>query len=186
MNIKKIIKGMIGLGVVSGIAYAAFKVGENIGEINERFRDKYDDEEDDDDIVTDDEDDNEPLENYYGTCFEQKYDEPDDGCLASAKHDNQNVTVGYDENCDNGDHFFIKLNGLDLGDIPMKTVFDALAATKKASWISNRALRLATGCSPDTADRILILFENAGYISEKNSNSRHKVYIKNVDLEKLI
>ena len=108
------------------------------------------------------------------------------GCLASAKHDNQNVTVGYDENCDNGDHFFIKLNGLDLGDIPMKTVFDALAATKKASWISNRALRLATGCSPDTADRILILFENAGYISEKNSNSRHKVYIKKVDLEKLI
>lgn len=102
------------------------------------------------------------------------------------KHDNQNVTVGYDENCDNGDHFFIKLNGLDLGDIPMKTVFDALAATKKASWISNRALRVATGCSPDTADRILILFENAGYISEKNSNSRHKVYIKNVDFEKLI
>ena len=34
MSIKKIIKGIIGLGVVSGIAYAAFKVGENSGEIN--------------------------------------------------------------------------------------------------------------------------------------------------------
>ena len=52
--------------------------------------------------------------------------------------------------------------------------------------ITNKAIRVATGCSYDTAERILILFEDAGYISEKNNRFRHKVYIKNVELTKLI
>lgn len=71
MNAKKFIKGIIGLGVMSGVAYLAYKVGESNGEINERFRDKYGNE-----------DDEEEADNYYGTCFEPKYDEPDDGCIA--------------------------------------------------------------------------------------------------------
>ena len=32
MKIKKIIKGIIGIGAVGGIAYAAFKLGESNGE----------------------------------------------------------------------------------------------------------------------------------------------------------
>ena len=46
MKIKKIIKGVIGIGAVGGIAYAAYKLGESNGEVNERFRQKYDDDED--------------------------------------------------------------------------------------------------------------------------------------------
>ena len=70
MNVKKIIKGIMGLGAVAGIAYLSYKVGESNGEINERFRDKYGDEGDDDIEFAEDEDD-----------F-RFYDEPDDGCIA--------------------------------------------------------------------------------------------------------
>ena len=80
MNVKKIIKGIMGLSAVAGIAYLSYKVGESNGEVNERFREKYGD--DEDDISSDD--DEEEAENYYGTCFEPKYVEPDDGCLAPA------------------------------------------------------------------------------------------------------
>ena len=53
MNVKKIIKGIIGLGAIGGVAYAAYKLGECSGEVNERFREKYGD--DGDDIELDDE-----------------------------------------------------------------------------------------------------------------------------------
>lgn len=76
MNIKKIIKCVAGLGAVGGIAYAAYKFGECNGEANAKFRDKYGD-----DLDDFDEDDDENMDNYYGTCFEHKYDEPDDGCV---------------------------------------------------------------------------------------------------------
>ena len=38
MNVKKIIKGIVGLGAMAGVAYAAYKFGESNGKINERFR----------------------------------------------------------------------------------------------------------------------------------------------------
>lgn len=76
MNAKKIIKGIVGLGVMGGVAYLAYKVGEGNGEINERFRDKYGDDEDDSDIEFDDDD-----EDYR---FYDHMDEPDDGCIAPA------------------------------------------------------------------------------------------------------
>ena len=37
MNVKKIIKGIIGLGAIGGVAYAAYKLGECSGEMNERI-----------------------------------------------------------------------------------------------------------------------------------------------------
>ena len=46
MNVKKIIKGIIGLGAMGGVAYAAYKLGEKNGEVNERFRQKYDEDDD--------------------------------------------------------------------------------------------------------------------------------------------
>lgn len=64
MNVKKIIKGVIGLGAIGGVAYAAYKVGECNGEMNERVHAMAD--------VGDDD---------YHFC---NYDEPDDGCIAPA------------------------------------------------------------------------------------------------------
>lgn len=187
MNVKKIIKGIMGLSAVAGIAYLSYKVGESNGEVNERFREKYGDE-DDEDIEVEEDDDYK---------FYDNYDEPDDECLAPMNgnysheeqypdHHGTHPPIGYDENCENGDCFYVKLNAIDLDDIPTETALRALVATKHSSYITNKAIRAATGCSYDTAERILILFEDAGYISEKNNRFRHKVYIKNVELTKLI
>ena len=68
MNAKKIIKGIVKLGVMGGIAYAAYKLGECNGEVNERMREKYGDEDEDEDGIGSD-DDEEEADNYYGTCF---------------------------------------------------------------------------------------------------------------------
>ena len=75
MNAKKIIKGIVKLGVVGGIAFAAYKLGECNGEVNERMREKYGDE-DDDGIGSDDDEDD--------YRFYDNMDEPDDWCLAPA------------------------------------------------------------------------------------------------------
>ena len=61
MNVKKIIKDIIGLGTVAGVAYLAYKVGECNSEMNERVHtmadvgddnsDYYDSDELDDDCI---------------------------------------------------------------------------------------------------------------------------------------
>ena len=66
MNVKKIIKGIIGLGAMGGIAYAAYKLGECNGEMNERIH-----------AMADVGDDNGKFD----------YDELDDGCLAPKRGD---------------------------------------------------------------------------------------------------
>ena len=169
------------------LALMSYKVGESNGEVNERFREKYGDE-DDEDIEVEEDDDYK---------FYDNYDEPDDECLAPMNgnysheeqypdHHGTHPPIGYDENCENGDCLYVRLNAIDLDGIPTETALRALVATKNSSYITNKAIRAATGCSYDTAERILILFEDAGYISEKNNKFRHKVYIKNVELTKLI
>ena len=75
MNVKKIIKGIVGLSAVAGIAYLSYKFGESNGEVNERFREKYGD--DEDDIELDDDEDE--------FRFYDNMDEPDDECLAPKK-----------------------------------------------------------------------------------------------------
>ena len=75
MNAKKIIKGIVKLGVMGGIAFAAYKLGECSGEVNERMREKYGDE-DENGIGSDDDEDD--------YRFYDNMDEPDDGCLAPA------------------------------------------------------------------------------------------------------
>ena len=59
MNVKKIIKGIVGLGTVAGVAYAAYKLGEGRGEMNERVH---------------------AMANVGDDDFD--YDELDDGCIA--------------------------------------------------------------------------------------------------------
>lgn len=62
MNVKKIIKGIMGIGVVGDIAYLTYKINKYNGEMNERVHAMAD--------VGDDD--------YYFS----DYDEPDDGCIA--------------------------------------------------------------------------------------------------------
>lgn len=65
MNAKNIIKSIVGLGVMSGVAFLAYKVGKNEGKTNERKRiwgERYDDDYD---------------------SF--SYDEEDDMCIAPEK-----------------------------------------------------------------------------------------------------
>lgn len=83
MNVKKIIKGIIGLGAIGGVAYAAYKLGECSGEVNERFREKYGDE-DDEDIEVEEDDD---------YRFYDNMDEPDDECLAPKKQNMPTFSV---------------------------------------------------------------------------------------------
>ena len=61
MSAKKIIKAVAKLAAVSGVTFAAYKLGECNGESRERIRQKYDDEDD-----------------YYSLS---DYDEPDCGCI---------------------------------------------------------------------------------------------------------
>ena len=83
MNVKKIIKGIVGLGAMAGVAYAAYKLGESKGKINERFREKYGD--DGDDIELDDDEDE--------FRFYDNMIEPDDECLAPKKDNKPSFSV---------------------------------------------------------------------------------------------
>lgn len=75
MNVKKIIKGIIGLGAIGGVAYAAYKLGECSGEMNERIHAMADIEDGDGEHSEDDDEDHHLM----------VFDEPDDGCLAPVK-----------------------------------------------------------------------------------------------------
>lgn len=57
MNVKKIIKGIIGLGAIGGVAYAAYKLGECSGEMNERIHAMADIEDGDGEHSEDDDED---------------------------------------------------------------------------------------------------------------------------------
>lgn len=72
MNVKKIIKGIIGLGAIGGVAYAAYKLGECSDEMNERVHAMADIEDGDGEYSEDDDEDHHLM----------VFDEPDDGCLA--------------------------------------------------------------------------------------------------------
>lgn len=158
MNTKKFIKGIIGLGAMSCIAYLFYKVGESNGEINERFRDKYSDD-----------DDEEEADNYYGTCFEPKYDEPDDGCIAPFS--------------DTSDYSFTspeKIKGVSKAQ--MKKLVQNILYRK---YISNKTVRDILGVDFDKAAEVLKALENAGYIGADSGNHRMPVYLTYRDYDNL-
>lgn len=182
MNVKKIFKGVIGLGTVVGVAYAAYKLGECNGEINEHFRDKYGDDEPDED--------DEDLDNYYGTCFDPKYDEPDDGCLAPANEfkkysvdDFKNIT-NYKET-DYRKRNFVPLSAVQS--VPESTAKTLLLDSVKRGYITNKRIRDTLGIGYETADEIISEFQNAGYVSsEQGENHRFSVLITLSDYVELI
>lgn len=196
MKAKKFIKGIMGLGAMAGVAYLAFKVGESNGKINERFRQKFSD----DDLRCDDDEDE---FSFYGTM-----DEPDDECLAP---DDEQDADDYDEDdeydpledyrCEEWDKFgcegsdyrftnpdlmFTRIRNLDTLEFSTAVICKALFTIMDDVIVSNVKLRNQLGFSIKDSEKLLTIFEKAGYVSEKDENNIRKVYISDMTLEDLL
>lgn len=196
MKAKKFIKGIMGLGAMAGVAYLAFKVGESNGKINERFRQKFSD----DDLRCDDDEDE---FSFYGTM-----DEPDDECLAP---DDEQDADDYDEDdeydpledyrCEEWDKFgcegsdyrftnpdlmFTRIRNLDTLEFSTAVICKALFTIMEDVIVSNVKLRNQLGFSIKDSEKLLTIFEKAGYVSEKDENNIRKVYISDMTLEDLL
>lgn len=179
MNAKKIIKGIVGLGIMSGVAYLAYKVGEGNGEINERFREKYDD-------------------NLGGTDEDEEYrfydhmDEPDDECLAPASRRNQGYTIkdledisSFEENAPDRRRDFAPLSA--IRSVPEGVAKSLLLNSVTRGFMTNKCIRDTLGVDVDMADRIVSEFQNAGYIStEQGGNHRFPTTITFADFVELL
>ena len=159
MNVKKIIKGIIGLGAVTGIAYISYKVGESNGEINERFREKYGD--DEDDIELDDDEDE--------FRFYDNMDEPDDECLAPSHEATAYYFVSPE-----------KVKGMTKPQ--MKKVVRNILCCK---YVSNKTIRDILGVDYDKAAEVLRSLEKAGLIGADNGNHKMPVLITYRDFDNL-
>ena len=146
MNVKKIIKGIVGLGAMAGAAYAAYKLGESNGKINECFREKYGD--DEDDIELDDDEDE--------FRFYDNYDEPDDECLAP-KTENKPSFSGSIHN--------FKVDGISEKDMDM-LIYHILLD----KYTSNKQIREWLEVDKDTAAKVIFALRKAGYIGDEYSN----------------
>ena len=195
MKAKKFIKGIMGLGAMAGVAYLAFKVGESNGEINERFRQKFGD-----DLRCDDDEDE---FNFYGTM-----DEPDDECLAPEDEqdaDDSDEDDDYDPledyRCDewgkfgcegsdyrftNPDLKFTRIRNLDTLEFSTAVICKALFTIMDDVIVSNVKLRNQLGYNIKDSEKLLSIFEKAGYVSEKDENNIRKVYINDMTLEDLL
>ena len=196
MKVKKFIKGIMGLGAMAGVAYLAFKVGESNGEINERFRQKYGD----DDLRFDDDEDE---FSFYGTM-----DEPDDECLAPDDEQNADDPDEDDDynpledyRCDewgkfgcegsdyrftNPDLKFTRIRNLDTLEFSTAVICKALFTIMDDVIVSNVKLRNQLGYNIKDSEKLLSIFEKAGYVSEKDENNIRKVYISDMTLEDLL
>ncbi len=173
MKAKKIIKGILGLGVVSGVAYLAYKIGEGNGEINERFRDKYGDDEDDEDF------------NFYD------YDEPDDGCITPADRGKPVCTMedlkemtSVEESSSEQKNNFAPLNSITT--VPAKNLRNLLLYSISKKYISNKFIRDYLDVDHDKAAEILAEFQQAGYIGDETGNYRYPVNLAFYDLMELV
>lgn len=170
MKAKKIIKGILGLGVVSGVAYLAYKIGEGNGEINERFRDKYGDDEED--------------FNFYD------YDEPDDGCITPADRSKSACTMedlkdmtSVEESSSEQKNNFAPLNSITT--VSAKNIRNLLLYSISKKYISNKFIRDYLDVDHDKAAEILAEFQQAGYIGDETGNYRYPVNLAFYDLMEL-
>ncbi len=173
MKAKKIIKGILGLGVMSGVAYLAYKIGESNGEINERFRDKYGDDEEDEDF------------NFYD------YDEPDDGCITPADRGKPVCTIedlkemtSVEESSSEQKNNFAPLNSITT--VPAKNIRNLLLYSISKKYISNKFIRDYLDVDHDKATEILTEFQKAGYIGDETGNYRYPVNLAFYDLMELV
>ena len=159
MNVKKIIKGIVGLGTVAGIAYLSYKVGESNGEINERFREKYGD--DEDDIELDDDEDE--------FRFYDNMDEPDDECLAPKKENMPTFTVSM--------HNFAPLDSVKVDGISDRDMDMLIYHISLDKYTSNKQIREWLKVDKETAAKVIAALREAEYIGEEYPNYIIPVHI---------
>ena len=159
MNVKKIIKGIMGLSAVAGIAYLSYKVGESNGEVNERFREKYGDDEDDIDL-DDDEDE---------FRFYDNMDEPDDECLAPKKQNMPTFSVSM--------HNFASLDSVHVDGISDKDMDMLVYHISLDKYTSNKQIREWLEVDRNTASKVIAALRKAGYVGDEHSNYIIPVYI---------
>ena len=142
MNVKKIIKGIVGLGAMAGVAYAAYK----------RFREKYGD--DGDDIELDDDEDE--------FRFYDNMIEPDDECLAPKKDNKPSFSVSI--------HNFAPLDSVKVDGISEKDMDILIYHISHDKYTSNKQIREWLEVDKDTAAKVISALRKAGYIGEEYSN----------------
>ena len=154
MNFKKIIKGIMGIGVVGGAAYLAYKVGECNGEMNERVHSLANTDEDDIEIVEDDEDDLRRYDNMV---------EPDDGCLAPAN--NKQDTADFD---------FMPIELLNIEGVTIGQLRGLLLYLTTLKKFCKKNVKEYLGIDDDiTVDTVLDLFIINGYV-KRNEQDKYK------------
>lgn len=158
MNVKKIIKGIIGLGAIGGVAYAAYKLGECSGEVNERMREKYGDE---DSIELDDDEDE--------YRFYDNMDEPDDECLAPMKPSMPTFTVSM--------HNFAPLDSVKVDGISDREMDMLIYHISLDKYTSNKQIREWLKVDKETAAKVIAALREAEYIGEEYPNYIIPVYI---------
>ena len=151
MNIKKIIKGIIGIGAVGSNAYAGYKLGECNGQVNERMREKYGDE-DEDEIEEDDD-----------------MDEPDDACLAPKHEDMPSFSASI--------HNFAPLDSIQVDGISEKDMDMLVYHISLDKYTSNKQIREWLEVDRKTASKVISALRKAGYIGDEHSNYIIPVYI---------
>ena len=160
MNVKKIIKGIMGLGAVAGIAYLSYKVGESNGEINERFREKYGDDDEDNIDVDDDEDE---------IRFYDNMIEPDDECLAPKKEYMPTFTVSM--------HNFAPLDSVKVDGISDRDIDMLIYHISLDKYTSNKQIREWLKVDKETAAKVIAALREAEYIGEEYPNYIIPVHI---------
>lgn len=158
MNVKKIIKGIMGLSAVAGIAYLSYKVGESSGEVNERLREKYGDE--DDIEFSDDEDE---------FRFYDNMDEPDDECLAPKKEYMPSFTVSM--------HNFAPLDSIKVDGVSDRDMDMLIYHISLDKYTSNKQIREWLKVDKETAAKVIAALRKAEYIGEEYPNYIIPVHI---------
>ena len=161
MNVKKIIKGIIGLGAIGGVAYAAYKLGESDGRFNEIHRrmtengDEYDE-----DIEVEEDDDYRVYDNY---------DEPDDECLAPKKEYMPTFTVSM--------HNFAPLDSVKVDGISDRDMDMLIYHISLDKYTSNKQIREWLKVDKETAAKVIAALREAEYIGEEYPNYIIPVHI---------
>lgn len=161
MNVKKIIKGVIGLSAIGGIAYAAYKLGESDGRFNEIHRRMTENgDEDDEDIEVEEDDD---------YRFYDNYDEPDDECLAPKKEYMPTFTVSM--------HNFAPLDSVKVDGISDRDMDMLIYHISLDKYTSNKQIREWLKVDKETAAKVIAALREAEYIVEEYPNYIIPVHI---------
>lgn len=154
MNVKKIIKSIAGLGVISGVAYAAYQVGVAAGETKELDRrlkalgDRVD--------LTELDDEDEYR-------FYDHMDEPDDGCVSPVER------AGSDDPAENTEPRFMPIEIIHIDGIALNQLRGLLLYLTVLKSFSRKNVKDYLGIDDDpTVDLVLESFVINGYISKRD------------------